>query len=410
VEPGRQGFFGWRVVGAAFTVAVFGWGIGFYGPPVFLHAIESGRGWPVPVVSAAVTCHFLLGAFVVTRLAGLHRRFGIVAVTRAGAVATALGLLGWGYATSPWQLFPAATLSGAGWAATGAAAINAMVSPWFVRRRPVALGAAYNGASVGGIVFSPLWVALIAGVGFGAAAAITGAATVAALWWLSARYLGRTPAAMGQEPDGDTPGAATPARRGAAPIAGAIRRDRRFATLATAHALCLFAQIGLIAHLVSLLAAVLGAQGAGLAAGMATACALIGRTATGWVLRPGVDRRVALAINTAMQAVGVLVLWTAGADAAWLLLGVAIFGLGIGNATSLPPLIAQQDFAESDVPRVVGLVVATGQAAYAFAPAAFGLLREMDAAALFVAAIACQALCILLILRGRAALRIAPPG
>ena len=32
----RQMFHGWRVVGAAFVVAVFGWGMGFYGPPVFL--------------------------------------------------------------------------------------------------------------------------------------------------------------------------------------------------------------------------------------------------------------------------------------------------------------------------------------------------------------------------------------
>jgi len=29
-------FYGWRVVAAAFVLAIFGWGIGFYGPPVFL--------------------------------------------------------------------------------------------------------------------------------------------------------------------------------------------------------------------------------------------------------------------------------------------------------------------------------------------------------------------------------------
>jgi len=62
-------FFGWRVTWAAFTVAVFGWGVGFYGPPVFLYAIHEARGWPVSLVSAAVTCHFLLGAVVVANLA-----------------------------------------------------------------------------------------------------------------------------------------------------------------------------------------------------------------------------------------------------------------------------------------------------------------------------------------------------
>lgn len=94
-------FFGWKVVGAAFVVAAFGWGVGFYGPPVFLHALEAGRGWPVALASAAVTCHFLVGACAVSRLGWLHARFGVVAVTRAGAVAAALGLLGWGFATEP---------------------------------------------------------------------------------------------------------------------------------------------------------------------------------------------------------------------------------------------------------------------------------------------------------------------
>ena len=133
------GFFGWRVVWAAFVIAVFGWGVSFYGPPVFLEAIHEKRGWPVSLVSAAVTCHFLLGALIVANLAGLHRRFGLVAVTRAGAVAAAVGIVGWAAAQEPWELFAATVLSGFGWAATGGAAIDAMVSPWFARRRPEAL-------------------------------------------------------------------------------------------------------------------------------------------------------------------------------------------------------------------------------------------------------------------------------
>ena len=55
-------------------------------------------------------------------------------------------------------------------------------------------------------------------------------------------------------------------------------------------------------------------------------------------------------------------------------MGVALFGSGIGNATSLPPLIAQAEFAREDVPRVVALIVAMAQASYAFAPAVFGFV------------------------------------
>lgn len=408
VPATRPAFFGWRVVWAAFIGAAFGWGVGFYGPPVFLHAIHAARGWPVSLVAAAVTCHFLLGAVVVANLAALHRRFGLVAVTRAGALCMALGILGWALAQAPWQLFAATLVSGFGWAATSAAAINAMVSPWFARRRPAALSTAYNGASVGGIALSPLWVALIAALGFAGAAALVGGVMVLAIWWLSGRVLGRTPAEMGLFPDGAASAPATPGQALPSLAGAALWRDRRFVTLAAATGLGLFAQIGLIAHLFSLLVPALGAQLAGFAAGLATLCAIAGRTGLGWMLPQGADRRRALAANFGLQVCGSLVLLAAGGDSvALLLLGVVLFGLGLGNATSLPPLIAQADFAATDTARAVALVTAFSQACYAFAPAVFGLVRDMappsgsGAPSLFMAAAAIQLAAAAVVLAGR---------
>ena len=150
-------FFGWRVVWAAFAVAVFAWGVGFYGPSVFLHALHEAHGWPVSIISAAITCHFLLSAGIVARLPSIHRRFGLVAATRLGGVLAGVGVVAWAASPSPWLLFPAALLSGAGWALTSGAAINAMVAPWFDRKRPAALSMAFNGASVGGVLFAPLF-------------------------------------------------------------------------------------------------------------------------------------------------------------------------------------------------------------------------------------------------------------
>jgi hypothetical protein len=48
----------------------------------------------------------------------------------------------------------------------GYAAINAIVSPWFVPTRPAALGMGYNGGSIGGVIISPLWVATTGTLGF----------------------------------------------------------------------------------------------------------------------------------------------------------------------------------------------------------------------------------------------------
>ena len=373
-------FYGWRVVAAAFVLAVFGWGLGFYGPPIYLHAVHEARGWPLALVSTAVTLHFLVGAIFTANLPQLYGRFGVPAVTKAGAVSLAGGVAGWAVAEAPWQLLAATFFSGAGWIAMSAAAINAIIAPWFVRARPAALSMAYNGASVGGVVFSPLWVAAITLLGFPAAAVTIGAVTAVTVWLLADIVFAKTPQRMGLTPDGDAPGATVAASAFAAkPLPGRLLwRDAGFLTLAAGMALGLFAQIGLLAHLFSLLVPTLGAQAAGLALGGATAAAIGGRTLVGWLMPASADRRLVAVASYIVQIVGVLALLLAGGETvALLLLGVLLFGAGIGNATSLPPLIAQVEFAKQDVPRVVALIIAIAQATYAFAPAVFGFVREL---------------------------------
>jgi MFS family permease len=372
-------FYGWTVVAAAFVVAVFGWGVGFYGPPVFLKAVRDARGWSVALVSAAITVHYLVGALAVANLPKLYRRFGLAPVTVAGAVSLAAGVAGWAFAVEPWQLFAATLFSGAGWVALGAAGVDSMVSPWFNRGRPAALSTAYNGASIGGMIFSPLWVALIDWGGFPVAAVSVGIVMIAVIAFLAVHVLGRTPESMGLIPDGDSVPASAAVFEAQVRVAR-LWRDRAFVTLTLAMSLGLFAQIGLIAHLFSLLVPAMGAQGAGLAAGLAAGSAIMGRTLVGWLLPAGADRRVVGAMNHGVQILGCCAfLAAAGTNIPLLFLGVLLFGVGIGNTTSIPPLIAQTEFAKADVVRVVALVVAVAQASFAFAPAVFGMIRDATA-------------------------------
>ena len=405
-------FHGWRVVSATFVLALFGWGLGFYGPPVFLKTLHEQQGWSIALISAAVTTHFLLGAGVGANIPALHRRFSAARVTRVCALLMAAGLLAWSNANAPWHMFAASLLSGAGWGGMSAAALNAIIAPWFVQQRPAALGMAYNGGSVGGVIFSPLWVAAIAALGFANAAFAVAVCMLLILWVLAGRYFASTPDQLGLAPDGDAPGAPRPSVTSphAWPLPGrSLWRNRQFLTLTAAMAFGLFAQIGLIAHLFSLLAPALGSQPAGFAMALITAMAIAGRTLLGWAMPPGADRRLLACAGYAAQLAGSILFCLAdGANVALLLSGVVLFGLGFGNATSLPPLVAQVEFVKADVTRAVALVVAIAQAAYAFAPAAFGLIRDLSpvsslAAApyVFVAAAAFQALAIAALLAGR---------
>ena len=122
-------------------------------------------------------------------------------------------------------------------------------------------------------------------------------------------------------------------------------------------------------------------------------------------------------LSYGIQIAGCLLLLAFGVGNVPLVLaGVMLFGFGIGNATSLPPLIAQAEFAREDTARVVALIVAIGQASYAFAPAIFGLLRELPGLApglpgvsvVFAAAVLIKAGAICAYLAGRSGARQKP--
>src|SRR5713101_2392857 len=80
-------YHGWMVVGAAFLIALFGWGIGFYGPGIYLVALQQRHGWRTADISCAITAYYLLGATLVFFAGGVFERFGARWVVATGATA-----------------------------------------------------------------------------------------------------------------------------------------------------------------------------------------------------------------------------------------------------------------------------------------------------------------------------------
>jgi predicted MFS family arabinose efflux permease len=378
-----------RVVWTAFTVGVFGWGIGFYGPAIYLPALHQKHGWPIAVISVAITAHYLVSAILIAFMPAIWRRFGIGRVTLVGAVCAGAGAIAWASAALPWHLVPALLISGAGWAAMSGAALNAIVAPWFDQDRPKAISTAFNGASVGGLLFTPLWSALASAFGLASAALILGSATVLIVAPLVRLVLWQRPP---PRPSADV----------RPPLPRAILlRQGRFLTLSIAFALGLFAQIGLFTHLPTRLVPVFGEKGAAVSISLITLCAIVGRSALAWILDDH-DRRVAAGANLLLQAAG-SVLLALGEGPTAIVAGGVLFGLGVGNLTTLPPLIAQREYCSADVGTVVALVVAVNQAVFAFAPAVLGWLRDLtdDYGSAFLLAAAAQLLGAVLIVVGR---------
>lgn len=366
---------GWAVVWVAFTLAVLGYGVSYSGTSVFLATLHETTSWPISTISIAITAQHLISAACVAFLPELYRRVPVATVSTVGAVLMAAGVVAWSSATEPWHLAGAALLGGLGSSTVSAAAINTIVARWFDRDRPKAISLALNGVSVSGMVMIPLWVALISLFGFPRAAALVAAVLVVVLCPLSWLYLRRGPEDFGLGLDGRIEPSAVMASAAAPPRSRReLMRERRVRTLTLAFAIASFAQVGLLAHFLTRMAPDLGATYAALAFSLMMAVSIVSRTALGWFVG-GRDRRLIAATSFLVQVLGAG-LMAVSRDPLVLAAACVIFGIGVGNLMTLPPLIAQQEFEKADIGTVVSLVSATNQSLFAFAPATLGILRD----------------------------------
>src|SRR5260370_9106739 len=104
--PAPMVYHGWRVVGAAFLIALFGWGIGFYGPGIYLVALQQRHCWSTAEISSAITAYYLLGATLILFAGDVFERFGARCVVSAAATAMACSILLLPLVTRPWQAYP----------------------------------------------------------------------------------------------------------------------------------------------------------------------------------------------------------------------------------------------------------------------------------------------------------------
>jgi len=138
-------YHGWLVVAAAFLVALFGFGLGFYGPGIYLVALKARHGWSIAELSSIITTYYVLGAsFLFCGVGSLFELYGARKVLIVGIVALGIGLVFLTWIARLWQAYMAFALMSVGWATMSGAAINIVVAPWFERRRGLALSWALN--------------------------------------------------------------------------------------------------------------------------------------------------------------------------------------------------------------------------------------------------------------------------
>lgn len=397
VDETSPRYSGWRIVAVCFVMATFSWGLGFYGQSVYLPELQRLHGWQTSWISSATTIYYLIGASLVVFVGDAIGKVGARACLIAGVICVAAAAALLGHIDKLWQLYAVYALLACGWAGTSLGAITNTLGLWFDRKRGMAISLALNGASCGGIVGVPLLTAAIAHWHF------TGAMLAAAavgLFLLVPLIL----FAVGTPPARPQAAAGASGNPSGARIRAMAFRDAAFLTLAIAFALVLFAQVGIIVHLIAFLDPVVGREHAAVAVALLTAMAMIGRLLFSIVI-DRLNQRLVSALSFASQACALLILINLSNTYA-VYFACALFGFSVGNLITLPALIVQRDFPAESFGVLISLNTAVAQVTYAFGPGVIGVLRDLTGSYTvpFIMCIALELIAaVLIMIRGRAA-------
>ena len=369
-------FYGWWMVAACLLAALVGNALGLFGAGVYLHAVVAANGWPIALISGAVTLFYIVSAILLIPVGGGIRRFGPRPAIGFGGLALALGVAGIGQATAPWQAYLAFLFMGIGWACLSTTAIATTLAPWFDRYQGRAVSLASLGASAGGMISAPVLLLGVREIGFGPTTMIAGAVAVAVLLPLAALVLRHRPQDMGLLPDGaPLPiGAAAPDdapkwTRRAALRTGALR------SVVVTFGIGMMVQIGFLTHQVTFLAQSLGTFEVSVTVAATAIAALLGRIALA---------RFADQIDVRITAVAVLLLAACAFAAmglapvpAMLVCGSIAFGLTVGNVTTLSPIIVRREFGAASFGGIFGVASCCIQLVTALGPSFYGLLHAL---------------------------------
>lgn len=387
---GAPSFYGWRIVKASVVIAFVAWAFALYGPSVYLSALSQERGWPIGQISTALTFSFLVNALSIGFVGSILGRHGPRVIMTAGALIMASGLILIGQITEVWQAFIAFPLMGLGWSCLSTIAITSTIAPWFERHQGKALSVALLGASLGGMFGVPITLLLVGTLGMTKAMIVIGILTIVIIVPLTVGILRRRPQDMGLLPDG-LPGAEH--ERVASNPPKDWRRTEALRTYALVSVIVTFGiglmvQLGFLSQQVELLQQHIGSSGIAAVVLAAGSLAFLGRL----VLAKYADRiniRHAAGVVLLLAATGMLIV--ALADTTIMVVaGVLVFGLNVGNLTTLPALIVRREFGAASFGRVFGITGTFMQLISSLGPATFGLLRDLSgsyAPPLFMAAI-----------------------
>ena len=196
----KPDFYGWNVVGAAFTALFVVYSIQFsFG--TFVDDIVDDTGWSETRLQLIFAVYIFTYSSLSAVTGALTDRIGPRRVVAVGAVLLTAGYIIWATAPNLWIAFLGLGVVAPLGMSASWVPCNATLVRWFVERRGTALAIATSGTSMANIIAPPVAATLVKAYGWRTALA-SFALTGGAAMLLSSVWFRRDPESMGQFPDG----------------------------------------------------------------------------------------------------------------------------------------------------------------------------------------------------------------
>jgi MFS family permease len=367
-------FYGWWIVAACMLCSLVGNALGLFGAGVYLHEVVTANGWTTGLVSGAVTLFYMVSALLLIPVGSGIKRYGPRPIIALGGIALAGGVIEIGHATVPWEAYLAFLFMGIGWAGLSTTAVATTLAPWFDRHQGRAVSIASLGASAGGILGAPALLFGITRIGFASTTIMAGVFAIAVVLPVAGLVLRNRPQDLGLLPDGLPlgPGATTTdTTNWTLPMA--LRTPALRSVMAT-FGIGMMVQIGFLTHQVTLLVQAIDRLAVSITVSSTAVAALAGRLALAR-FADEMDARVttAVALLVAAGSLGAMGLFPVPS----VLIGASVvFGLTVGNVTTLSPIIVRREFGAQAFGLIFGVASCGIQLATALGPSLYGLLHD----------------------------------
>ncbi len=360
-SDGEQLYYGWKIVGAILFLLTFTSGLSFYNHAIYLNALAAQPAFDVRTASIAVSIFFLTGGISGLWVAKWVQAYDPRICITVGAFISFVSLCLLAYVSTVWQLFLVYALFGTGFSASSLIPATTLVTRWFHRRRAMALSIASTGLSLGGVILTPLSVLMVDSLGFKLAAPILGVMFLLGVVPVAWIWLRENPQSMGLNVDGiadeiDNQATDSNASKSSSGTPGAVKKSimedgitfkearggKFFWGVSAAYIFLMMAQVGGIAHQYGLARELLTDAQTAMAVAILPVASIVGRLVGGWLVGRMSIRIFAIAMMV-LQATS-LSLLSSGFNITTLCLGLALFGITVGNLLMLQPLLIAEAF------------------------------------------------------------------